>query len=29
MVRHIVEAHGGKIRPSSRPGEGIRFTPLL
>ena len=29
MVRHIVQAHGGEILLSSRPGEGSRFTMVL
>lgn len=26
MVRHVVKAHKGRVRLSSRPGEGTRFT---
>ncbi|MBI1874168.1 MAG: hypothetical protein HYS05_09810 [Acidobacteria bacterium] len=29
MVRHIVEAHGGRVRVESAPGEGSTFTIVL
>jgi signal transduction histidine kinase len=29
MVRHIVQAHGGEIFLTSKPGEGSRFTMVL
>jgi signal transduction histidine kinase len=29
IVRHIVEAHGGKVTVESRPGEGSTFSILL
>jgi signal transduction histidine kinase len=25
-VRHVAEAHGGRVTVASRPGEGSRFT---
>jgi two-component system phosphate regulon sensor histidine kinase PhoR len=29
MVRHIVEAHGGRVTVESEPGEGSAFTIVL
>jgi len=29
LVRHVAEAHGGRVRVESRPGEGSRFTLWL
>jgi signal transduction histidine kinase len=29
LVRHVAEAHGGRVTVESRPGEGSRFTMLL
>ncbi|WP_457556240.1 ATP-binding protein [Candidatus Pyrohabitans sp.] len=29
IVKEIVEAHGGRVRVSSRPGEGSRFCFTL
>ena len=29
IVRHIVEAHGGKVTVRSNPGQGSRFTIVL
>jgi two-component system sensor histidine kinase BaeS len=26
LVRHVAEAHGGRVTVASRPGEGSRFT---
>jgi signal transduction histidine kinase len=29
LVKHIAEAHGGRVSVESRPGEGSRFTLYL
>jgi signal transduction histidine kinase len=29
LVRHVAEAHGGRVTVESRPGEGSRFTIWL
>jgi signal transduction histidine kinase len=29
LVRHVAEAHGGRVTVESRPGEGSRFTLWL
>ena len=29
IVKHIVEAHGGKVRVESKPGQGSRFSFFL
>ena len=29
LVRHVAEAHGGRVTVDSRPGEGSRFTIVL
>jgi two-component system phosphate regulon sensor histidine kinase PhoR len=29
MVKHIVDAHGGKLLIASEPGKGSTFTILL
>lgn len=29
LVRHVAEAHGGRVTVASRPGEGSRFTIVL
>ena len=29
IVRAIAEAHGGRVRVTSRPGEGARFDLVL
>jgi signal transduction histidine kinase len=29
LVRHVADAHGGRVTVESRPGEGSRFTILL
>jgi len=29
IVKHIIEAHGGKVRVESKPGQGSRFTFFL
>jgi two-component system phosphate regulon sensor histidine kinase PhoR len=29
LVKHIVEAHGGRVHVQSRLGEGSRFTIVL
>ena len=29
LVKHVAEAHGGRVRVESRPGEGSRFTLWL
>jgi signal transduction histidine kinase len=29
LVKHVVEAHGGRVDVQSRPGEGSRFTLVL
>jgi two-component system phosphate regulon sensor histidine kinase PhoR len=29
IVKHIMEAHGGRVRVESKPGQGSRFTLFL
>jgi len=29
LVKHIAEAHGGRVSVESRPGQGSRFTLIL